>query len=138
MEISLSANTRQHLILTGKNGSGKTSLLLEINKFLAKIEDGSIQSYSSQKKHLAYFERELLHADIQPDEKLSHERTIRGIREWLSEFGGTKIVFSGSEDEIFDKTRKGEFLLAFFDSKRHTNLKIPKGINKIHLQKNII
>lgn len=37
LEIPLSNEVRQHLILTGKNGSGKTSLLLEINKFLTLL-----------------------------------------------------------------------------------------------------
>ena len=35
LEIQLSDDHRQHLILTGKNGSGKTSLLLELNKYLS-------------------------------------------------------------------------------------------------------
>ena len=33
IKIKLDSNKRQHLLLTGKNGSGKTSLLLEIEKF---------------------------------------------------------------------------------------------------------
>lgn len=32
--IKLDSTKRQHLLLTGKNGSGKTSLLLEIVKYL--------------------------------------------------------------------------------------------------------
>lgn len=32
IQIKLDSTKRQHLLLTGKNGSGKTSLLLEIEK----------------------------------------------------------------------------------------------------------
>ena len=32
IKIQLDSTKRQHLLLTGKNGSGKTSLLLEIEK----------------------------------------------------------------------------------------------------------
>lgn len=39
IKIKLDSNKRQHLLLTGKNGSGKTSLLLEIEKFLRAIND---------------------------------------------------------------------------------------------------
>ena len=35
--IKLDSTKRQHLLLTGKNGSGKTSLLLEIVKLLQMV-----------------------------------------------------------------------------------------------------
>ena len=34
IEINLNKEHRQHLLLTGKNGSGKTSLLLDIQRYL--------------------------------------------------------------------------------------------------------
>ena len=37
--ISLNSEHRQHLILTGKNGSGKTSLLIAAQKYLQAIND---------------------------------------------------------------------------------------------------
>lgn len=40
--ISLNPKKRQHLIITGKNGSGKTSLLLAIQKYLQSINDGKL------------------------------------------------------------------------------------------------
>lgn len=135
LEIPLSSDIRQHLILTGKNGSGKTSLLLEINKFLTKIDDGSFQHFTSQKEHQKNVEQQLLNSNLNSEHRLSLERALKGLQDWFANFGGTKIKFSGSENTIFEKSQKGEFLLAFFDSKRHVNLNIPQGINKIHLQK---
>ena len=42
-DIPLSSNERKHLIITGKNGSGKTSTIIEINKTnkqkISKIEE---------------------------------------------------------------------------------------------------
>ena len=37
--ISLNLEQRQHLIITGKNGSGKTSLLVALQKYLQAIND---------------------------------------------------------------------------------------------------
>lgn len=37
IKIKLDATKRQHLLLTGKNGSGKTSLLLRIESFLKTV-----------------------------------------------------------------------------------------------------
>jgi predicted ATP-dependent endonuclease of OLD family len=53
LEIPLSDTSRQHLFITGKNGSGKTSLLIEMNKFLVQIEENP---YSSSSLFLDYFD----------------------------------------------------------------------------------
>lgn len=37
LSISLSTEKRQHLLLTGKNGSGKTSLMNAIMEFIEKV-----------------------------------------------------------------------------------------------------
>jgi len=135
LEIPLSIEHRQHLILTGKNGSGKTSLLLEINKFLTQIDNGEFQNYSNHKTHLKNLENQLNNTNLTEEQKLQIERSQKDYENWFLNFGGTKIEFSNSEHAIFKKSQKGEYLLAFFDSKRHTNLNIPQGINKINLQK---
>ena len=41
VDIELSQDRRKHLILTGKNGSGKTSLLNAIKSNLQAINDGA-------------------------------------------------------------------------------------------------
>lgn len=135
LEIPLSNDIRQHLILTGKNGSGKTSLLLEINKFLTQIDNGNFQHYKSQKDYLLSVENQLLNPNIDIDQKLNLDRQVESLKNWFLEFGGTKIKFSGTVNNIFENCQRGEFLLAFFDSKRHINLSIPQGINKVSLQK---
>lgn len=38
--ISLNQESRQHLMITGKNGSGKTSLLLALQKYICAINRG--------------------------------------------------------------------------------------------------
>lgn len=41
--ISLNAESRQHLMITGKNGSGKTSLLRTMQRYLQAINDGKMR-----------------------------------------------------------------------------------------------
>lgn len=135
LEINLSNNKRQHLILTGKNGSGKTSLLLEINKFLNQIENGNFQHLTNHRHQYKSLENQKLNQQLTLDSKNDIKRQIKELENWFTEFGGTDIVFSNSEHGIYEKFQKGEFLLAFFDSKRQTNLNIPTGINKIDLKK---
>ena len=40
--IPLNAEKRQHLMITGKNGTVKTSLLLALQKYLQAINDGKL------------------------------------------------------------------------------------------------
>ena len=40
--IELNTTKRQHLLLTGKNGSGKTSLLLRLVRYLKVLKDGHL------------------------------------------------------------------------------------------------
>lgn len=134
LEIPLSKEYRQHLLLTGKNGSGKTSLLLEINKFLTQIENGNIQQDSLYKNSKEYYEKELLNPNIDSTSKSNLKKQLIAIKNWFERFGGTKIEFSNETNAIVEKYLKGEFLIAFFNSKRHIDLKIPTGINKVDLR----
>jgi predicted ATPase len=123
LEIPLSDSHRQHLIITGKNGSGKTSLLIEINKFLSQIENGNYEHYAINK----YTANIVVDVDINiADRDFS--------KDFISPFGGTEIKFS-SPVRICNKFQTGEFLLAYFDAKRpHASLNTPKGIEKVELK----
>lgn len=133
LDIPLSKDKRQHLILTGKNGSGKTSLLLEIKKHLDQFDRSNFRHYELQKNYKRSLEQQLLQPNL-PD-RIQLMRNLKDVNDWFLGFGGTKISFSKPTDVLNDHYTNGELLLAYFDSKRHTNLNIPRGINKIELKK---
>lgn len=135
LTIPLSSEKRQHLILTGKNGSGKTSLLLELNKYLTKIDSGQSKDYTKNLEQLENLKKQLESHSLSEKQKQSLKQSIKDYSNWIDGFGGTKIKFSNSDENTSVKCQSGEFLLAFFDSKRHTKLTIPKGINKVELKK---
>lgn len=132
--IPLSKEKRQHLILTGKNGSGKTSLLLELNKYLTQIDNGNFQSWNAQTQNLRYFKNQI--KSLTDKKQIAQtENSIKHTENWFYQFGGTEIQFSNETMEIHNQCQKGEFLLSFFDSKRLSNLNIPQGIKKLYLKK---
>ncbi|MDR0865134.1 MAG: ATP-binding protein, partial [Candidatus Symbiothrix sp.] len=139
LEIPLSDSHRQHLFITGKNGSGKTSLLVEINKFLSQIENGNYEDYSRKKIGLSV-EKSLLENGFYKGYKgeIEMERRTNNIsdyQQFLYLFGGTEITFSKSESDLSMQYQKGEFLLANFEANRQTQLNVPKGITKVELKK---
>lgn len=50
IEIKLNSEKRQHLILTGKNGSGKTSVLRAMKSYLQAINDEKLDALKGQYK----------------------------------------------------------------------------------------
>lgn len=133
--IPLSAKSRQHLIITGKNGSGKTSLLLEIDKFLSKTFDGQFQDIDQIEKSKSSYVDLVNKNNYSEADRLSFQNQVKSLDERIKSFGGIKIEFSNSTASIYEQSKEGNFILAFFDSKRHTNLNVPIGINKINLKK---
>ena len=58
--IPLSKEKRKHLILTGKNGSGKTSVIEALVKHLAFLVSSQYKSQDELVKNYQFFESELL------------------------------------------------------------------------------
>jgi len=106
--ISLSDKERKHLIITGKNGSGKTSLLLELNKCIGNMLD-------------------VYRANIKHGTKNKEIQTVLHKE-------NTQIKFI-NENTFWEKANNGTFIIVFFDARRQIYLNVPSGINKINLQK---
>lgn len=118
------------MIFTGKNGSGKTSLLLGVNSFLQMISRGNYSAYENQETKLLKYEEELKTAtDPQRGEHLRSK--IKDVRRSLEDFGGAKLFFSNKL--IAEAGLNGDFLMAFFDAKRHSAFTVPSGITKVNL-----
>lgn len=141
LTIPLSKEERQHLIITGKNGSGKTSLLLELNKHLNRLDtynNASDNSVIFAKSQLFIDELQALQAQLNSPGNLQSEidlkNRIRTYSGWLEHYGGIDIFFSIESDFFINQRQQGKFLLAFFDSKRKTSLNVPTGIQKVELK----
>lgn len=136
-EIPLDDNNKKNLIITGKNGSGKTSLLRELKVFLNNVISGKFRAYSSQLKSLEFWrnrKKELLNASDTENQDLNEsESQIIGLENWLASFGKVKIEFNNSTI-ISDKYKSGDFIIAFFEAKRNMSLNTPTGINKINIK----
>ncbi|OON98240.1 MAG: hypothetical protein ATN35_05700 [Epulopiscium sp. Nele67-Bin004] len=133
----------KHLILTGKNGSGKTSVLEKIRDYLTSIIDGNYYNllvYWQENKSLFLDRIEKLQnlevLDAQQQAELlkfnkgleqtenSIQKYSNGLQVDLEDGKGHLQAFTNLVEE---KYRKNEFILAYFSSKR--NLSINKSDN---------
>ena len=110
VEIPISDNTKKHLIVTGKNGSGKTSLLQAVaRQFIFMTFSGKASS-----------EERIMEYGILI-EKLSYKLNLE---------------FSVPSDEIKVHFVQGDFVLAYYQAERKFNAEIPKHVEKVSLKEN--
>lgn len=107
IDIPLSADARKNLILTGKNGSGKTSVLKAIVLFLQNIIL-EISNDSFQKRMIDYYT------------SLNNQ--------------GCSVSWT-SVAELQEKYAQGKYVLAYFGDSRKINVDISDTIEKVNLKK---
>jgi predicted ATP-binding protein involved in virulence len=133
--IEIDPNEKKHLILTGKNGSGKTSLLSAVADYLQNIKNDPNLSFLK-------FEENILHNQEFLDDaiKLNDTRNIirfekgkKYLRERLFNFfGSIKIEFNDIL-ELSKKLQAGDFLLSYYSATRKTEVIIPKNPERPNL-----
>ena len=113
--IDLNEKKRQHLILTGKNGSGKTSVLSSMRDILLEITKRN-HSDGHNAKNLTIGHR---HIPIQGTE---------------GDDTDINVTYSLGT-EVYEKYRRGEFIVSFFSAIRPTHdVALPKGVEEVKLK----
>jgi len=108
---------KKHLILTGKNGSGKTSLLNKLNIFIAD----TINNHLDIKHHYSYKDK------LDTLDETTHKPLFNSVNKYKN----CIPVFKNNQYIDYEN-----FIYAFFSATRINASTLPKGINKIVLSKN--
>lgn len=144
LEIPLSDTERKHLILTGKNGSGKTSVLEGINTFINHVINKSLTETSI---------KEIINNNLVLQESLKRaqegikngERTAQQVvknnehfykifQKKVQDFIPSQIFFSQDIlSDLIDNILEGYFLFKTFESKRVFSPKESNGPQKLEL-----
>ena len=93
--IPISENEKKHLIITGKNGSGKTILLNAIVEHLSKVCNDKTLSFLDYEKHLESCRTRLQQYKVVGDSQkiISNQDSIELYKTWIEEVYG-KIELS--------------------------------------------
>lgn len=112
IEIPISEIQKKHLILTGKNGSGKTSILESIKGLFKIIYNMGIADSINKPTEILTLE----FLDSHQTDKLNNLK-----------------IDIGNLAELTKKYNDGEFILAYFDAKRKNEMLNPEGPKKFEL-----
>ena len=132
INIPLDKEDYPHLMITGKNGSGKTSLLNAIANHIERIANDNYKSFESYERQIEYFEKQL---KDNSKNILSIEKNLEYWKSQYELFFGEVIVAFEDVDNLIRKYQDGNFIIAFYEAHRTIkNLQEPKNPTKPKLQ----
>ena len=132
INIPLEKDAYPHLMITGKNGSGKTSLLNAIADHMERIANDTYKNFENYEKSIEYWENELKN---NPQNILSIEQFLQQNKDKYKLFFGEIIITFRDVDTLIKKYQEGNFIIAFYEAHRTIkNLQEPKNPTKPTLQ----
>ena len=115
INIPLEKDAYPHLMITGKNGSGKTSLLNAIADHIERIANDIHKEFENYEKRIEYWENELKN---NPQNILSTEQSLQWNKDQYKLFFGEIILTFRDVDTLIKKYQEGNFIIAFYKAQR--------------------
>ena len=132
INIPLEKEDYPHLMITGKNGSGKTSLLNAIANHIERVANDRYKYFEEYKSKIEYFEKQLKE---NPQNTLSIEQQLQYYKNQYEFFFSEVTVAFEDVDNLIRKYQDGNFIIAFYEAHRTIKkLKEPKTPTKPELQ----
>lgn len=119
--IPLSNSQPKHLVLTGKNGSGKTSVLKSVVDFLTYVVSRNFYSQAACLESVTFNQKRLQELDNSEQDKQNREGIERDIAFWtrfLDHWIDGTVAEYLSYADLREKYLKGEYILAYYGDDR--------------------
>lgn len=138
IHIPIDKKEKKHLIITGKNGSGKTSLLLALKEFLSILITDPSLSFLQAEEHKIRSEQRL---NLLKQQTASHEKIHQAeqhVRMYAQKFNsafGKVTPTTSNIVEISKLVHSNKFVMAIYEANRKTLMNKPKNPEKPNLKK---
>lgn len=133
IEIPL-LDDKKNLIITGKNGSGKTSVLDSLSKYLDSVANNS--NFDSYPSRLSYWENMLNEAKKRNDigEMNKYEEHVKSYKNRIiNSRNGLNVEFNIDDSTIYKYYNEGKLVLAYYKANRIFQIEEVKNVEKIQL-----
>jgi Predicted ATP-binding protein involved in virulence len=129
-DIELNNEHLQHLIITGKNGSGKTILVNAIVEFLDKVKSDQALSFLKYNYNLEFAQKHLATLKSQQapiGEIRQYESNVQLWKNNIDNLYGKTEIFFNNLDQILQGYQQGNFIFAFYEAERKSVIIEPKN-----------
>lgn len=136
ISIPLSDKERKHLILTGKNGSGKTSVLDALSSFLAYVVDSGFGSKNELLITIDNLQKGLSFRTSESEKlKQQEKESVNNLfRKDLDKWEAGAIVSCTSFATLREKYQTGHFILAYYKADRLSKVEVSSTIENVQLK----
>lgn len=131
IDIDLSAEEPKHLLLTGKNGVGKTTILNAIKWWLSSIQSNTFSEVIERKNKIETLSNQLKNISNE-EKKIIIENELKKLYSHMN--SEVDLIFSGEDKNLSSIFDYGKFILAYYGANRQIDLEIPKGAEKVELK----
>lgn len=134
--IPLSEEKIKHLILTGKNGSGKTSVVEALAKYINNIfTDQYFEERATWLKNAERNRNIAVQNGKEEAEILKLENKVYKSEEDLKESrNGLDIQFNHKRSSVIDLSKKYHYIFAYYKADRIFQAEQPKHVEKVQLK----
>lgn len=138
VRIPISQDRKANLIITGKNGSGKTSLLRAISAQLNYLTtEGDFEELKHNIEVLENNKKSLEKNNASENEIAKNDEYLqRFLKQYVNATCGIELDFSVSETGVKTHFIEGDFIVAFYEANRKFDVPSPKHVEKIVLKNN--
>lgn len=136
ISIPLSTEQRKHLILTGKNGSGKTSVLERLRENLEYLVSDPFHLCSEIEKMVNYYNKQLSQEGSSDEIKSKKESARENLSFWQNKlsFWTDGAVVQCDYMALREKYKAGRFIIAYYNATRFSKVETSNTIEHIELK----
>lgn len=132
--IDLKSDVRTNLLLTGKNGSGKTTVLQALKNYFKVIVDGKLQSLEiDYPTWLNQAKVEMENAKNE-NERYKAQQDCQDYIEWIKRYKDGISVELNNKDGLEGAYKEGKYILAYYSADRKTGIIKQRSVEDVELE----